>query len=349
MRRSHTSVHAIAVVALTVVAGCSDPAPSNTVRVSGHVEATEVHVAAEVGGRLVDLQVAEGDRVSAGDLVALLDTRDIDLQIGRARADRAAADAQVRLLQAGARPQEIRQAEAQVDAVTADAAAAAVELRAAEMDLQRFQALLLANAGSQKQRDDAQARVDLARQREAGARDRIRAATEVVSRLQAEPRREEVEAALARVAAVDAQLAVFEKRRGDATVVAPVDGIVTQALADEGEVVAPRMPLFVLTDMDHAWANLFVPEPLMPRLVIGQAAEVLTDAGDTLSGTVTYVSPQAEFTPRNVQTADERSRLVYRIKVTVDNSAGVLKQGMPVDAELALSGVPAPPTGEGGP
>ena len=99
----------------------------------------------------------------------------------------------------------------------------------------------------------------------------------------------------------------------------------------------------------HAWANLFVPEPLMPRLVIGQAAEVLTDAGDTLSGTVTYVSPQAEFTPRNVQTADERSRLVYRIKVTVDNSAGVLKQGMPVDAELALSGVPAPPTGEGGP
>lgn len=349
MRRSHTSVHAIAVVALTVVAGCREPAPSNTVRVSGHVEATEVHVAAEVGGRLVDLQVAEGDRVSAGDLVALLDTRDIDLQIGRARADRAAADAQVRLLQAGARPQEIRQAEAQVDAVTADAAAAAVELRAAEMDLQRFQALLLANAGSQKQRDDAQARVDLARQREAGARDRIRAATEVVSRLQAGPRREEVEAALARVAAVDAQLAVFEKRRGDATVVAPVDGIVTQALADEGEVVAPRMPLFVLTDMDHAWANLFVPEPLMPRLVIGQAAEVLTDAGDTLSGTVTYVSPQAEFTPRNVQTADERSRLVYRIKVTVDNSAGVLKQGMPVDAELALSGVPAPPTGEGGP
>ena len=349
MRRSHISVHAIAVVALTVVAGCREPVPSNTVRVSGHVEATEVQVAAEVGGRLVDLRVAEGDRVLAGDLVALLDTQDIDLEIGRAGADRAAADAQVRLLQAGARPQEIRQAEAQVDAATADAEAAAVESRAAETDLQRFQALLLANAGSQKQRDDAQARVDLARQREAGARDRIRAATEVVSRLQAGPRREEVEAALARVAAVDAQLAVFEKRRGDATVVAPVDGIVTQALADKGEVVAPRMPLFVLTDMDHAWANLFVPEPLMPRLVIGQAAEVLTDAGDTLSGTVTYVSPQAEFTPRNVQTADERSRLVYRIKVTVDNSAGVLKQGMPVDAELALSGAPASPSGEGGP
>ena len=208
--------------------------------------------------------------------------------------------------------------------------------RAAETDLQRFEALLQANAGSQKQRDDARARVDVAREREGGARDRIRAAGEVVSRLQAGAKREEVEVARARVAAVDAQLAVLEKMRADATVVAPVGGVVTQTLMDAGEVVAPRMPLLVVTDLDHAWANLFVPEPLIPRLVFGQAADVRTDAGDTLAGTVTYISPQAEFTPRNVQTADERSRLVYRIKVTVDNTAGVLKSGMPVDAELTL-------------
>ena len=211
-----------------------------------------------------------------------------------------------------------------------------MELRAAETDFQRFEALLQANAGSRKQRDDARARVDVAREREGGARDRVRAAGEGVSRLQAGAQPEEVEAARARVAAVDAQLAVFEKMRGDATVVAPVGGIVTQTLVDAGEVVAPRVPLLVVTDMDHAWANLFVPEPLIPRLVLGQAADVLTDAGDMLSGAVTYISPQAEFTPRNVQTADERSKLVYRIKVTVDNSAGVLKQGMPVDGELRL-------------
>ena len=349
MRTSPIHVYAITVTALAVLAGCREPAPSNTMRVSGHVEATEVHVAAEVGGRLIDLRVAEGDRVSVGDLVALLDTQDVALQIGRAGADRVAADAQVRLLEAGARSQDIRQAEAHVDAATADAAAAAVELQAAETDFQRFEALLQANAGSQKQRDDAQARVDLAREREAGARDRIRAAAEVVSRLQAGPRQEEVEAARARVAAVDAQLAVLEKMRTDATVVAPVDGIVAQTLADAGEVVAPGMPLFVLVDMDRAWANLFVPEPLIPRLVIGQSADLLTDAGDTLSGTVTYISPQAEFTPRNVQTADERSKLVYRIKVTVDNSAGVLKQGMPVDAALTLSAASGASSGENGP
>jgi HlyD family secretion protein len=106
---------------------------------------------------------------------------------------------------------------------------------------------------------------------------------------------------------------------------------------ETGEIAAPGMPLLVIADLDHAWANLFVPEPLIPRVMLGQSATVFTDAGGPgLEGKVTYVSPQAEFTPRNVQTPDERSKLVYRIKVSVDNSAGVLKQGMPVDAELRL-------------
>jgi HlyD family secretion protein len=316
------------------VAGCQAPEPSDTVRVSGHVEATEVQVAAEVGGRLVDMRVAEGDRVAAGAVVAQLDTRDVELQVGRTHAERNVADAQLRLLLAGARPEDIRQAEAQVDAASAEVSGIQSELRAGEVDLERFEALLGANAGSQKQRDDAKARVDVARERERGARDRVRAAREAVARLQAGARREEVEAARARIAVVDAQLAVFEKMRDDAVVVSPVSGIVTQTLSDAGEMVAPRMPLLVVTDMDHAWANLFVPEPFMPMVSLGQAVTLLTDAGSSVSGAVTYISPQAEFTPRNVQTADERSRLVYRVKVTVDNSAGVLKQGMPVDAEL---------------
>ncbi len=334
------------VSACAVVAGCQQEAPSDAVRVSGHVEATEVQVAAEVGGRLVDLRVSEGDRVAAGSVIAQLDVRDIDLQIARAKAERAAADAQLRLLEAGSRVEDIRQAQAQADAAAAEAGAAEAERRAAETDLQRFEALLQANAGSQKQRDDASARVNVARERERAAGDRVRAARETLARFQAGARREDIDAARARVSVVDAQLAQLDKTRADATVAAPVSGIVTQKLTDAGEMVAPRMPLLVITDLDHAWANLFVPEPLMPRVALGQAATVLTDAGDQIAGKVTFISPQAEFTPRNVQTADERSKLVYRIKVSVDNSAGVLKQGMPVDAEL---GPAAPkPAGTGG-
>jgi HlyD family secretion protein len=323
------------VAAMTaVLASCRQEATSGPARVSGHVEATEVQVAAEVGGRLVDLRVSEGDRVTAGSVIAQLDSRDIELQIGRAKAERETAAAQLRLLQAGSRIEDIRQAQAQLDAASGDAAAIKAERVAAQLDLQRFEALLQANAGSQKQRDDAVARVEVARERERAAEDRVRAARELVARLQAGSRREDIDAARARVSVGDAQLAVLEKSRADASVVAPVSGIVTQKLVDAGEMVAPRMPLVVVTDLDHAWANLFVPEPLMPRVVLGQAATVLTDAGDRIPGKVTFISPQAEFTPRNVQTADERSKLVYRIKVSVDNSKGVLKQGMPVDAEL---------------
>jgi HlyD family secretion protein len=324
------------VAAGLAIAGCQVPEPSNTIRVSGHVEATEVQVAPDVGGRLLELGPAEGDRLAVGDVIARLDARDVELQIARARAERAGADAQLRFLLRGARVEDVRQARAQADAASAEAAAASAELKAAELDLERFEALLAASAGSRKQRDDAQARVDVGRERVRGAQERIAAAREVVARLEAGATREEIDAARARVAGADAQLAVLDKARADATVVSPVAGVVTQKLAEAGEVVAPRMPLLVVTDLDNAWANLFVPEPLIPRIALGQAATVLTDAGDRVPGKVTFISPQAEFTPRNVQTADERSKLVYRIKVSVDNRAGTLKSGMPVDAELTL-------------
>ncbi len=144
-------------------------------------------------------------------------------------------------------------------------------------------------------------------------------------------------AAEARVAAADAQISILEKAVADATVTAPIAGIVTDVVADAGELVAPRAPLLVITDLDHAWANVYVDEPIVPRLKLGQPATLFTDAGGAgISGTISYISPKAEFTPRNVQTAEDRSQLIYRVKVSVDNSGGVLKSGMPVEAELAF-------------
>jgi HlyD family secretion protein len=323
------------VVALLVA--CAPDEPPNALRVSGHVEATEVHVAAEVGGRILELRVAEGDRVTSGAVIARLDVRDTELQIRRARADRATAVAQLRLLEAGSRVEDIRHAEAQVDAAEAEAMAIEADRKAAQLDLDRFEALLKADAGSQKQRDDANARVDVTRERLRSAEERVRAARETVARLKQGARPEEIEAGRARVAGADAQIALFEKALADAQILAPVSGVVTQKLVDAGEIVMRGTPIVVVTDLDNAWANLFVPEPMVPRVKLGQPATVVTDAGgEGLPGKVTFISPKAEFTPRNVQTAEERSKLVYRIKVSVDNRAGILKTGMPVDAELAL-------------
>jgi HlyD family secretion protein len=327
---------AIAAPLAVIAVACSEAPPSNALTASGNVEATEVQVAAEVGGRIIELRVAEGDRVAAGHLIATLGTRDAELQIDRARAERAAATAQLRLFEAGARAEDVRQAEAQVDATTSEIAAIDVEIKSAQTDLERFEALLSANAGSQKQRDDARARVDLARERKRAAEERVRVARTTLDRVRAGARKEELEGARARVATVDAQLAVLEKAVRDAQVTSPAGGVVTQKLVDAGELVAPRTPLVVVTDLDHAWANVFVPEPAVPRITLGQAATVRTDAGTSVQGKVTFISPRAEFTPRNVQTADERSKLVYRVKVTADNAAGVLKQGMPVDVDFVL-------------
>jgi HlyD family secretion protein len=336
--RTPTPSQIFLAAALAVMCACAKKPPADRVRASGQVEATDVQVAGQVGGRLLELRVVEGDRVKSGDTVARLDTADTQLALARAKADRDQAEAQLRLLRAGARAEDIRQAEAQVANAEADVRAADAELAAAQADADRFEALVAANSGSRKQRDDAVTRRDVARARAQGARDRVRAARESVGRLRAGSRREEIAAASARVAAAEAQIATWDKAIADATITAPIAGIVAEKLADIGELLQPRAPLIVVTDLDHVWANVYVDEPIVPRLRLGQAATVFTDAGGAgLPGTVSYISSKAEFTPRNVQTAEDRSKLVYRVKVSVNNSGGTLKAGMPVEAEIPFS------------
>jgi HlyD family secretion protein len=314
---------------------CGNGNANGPVRATGYIEATEVRVAPEVGGRVLTMAVDEGARVEAGARIATLETADTRLTLERARAEHDQALAQLRLLEAGARPEDVRQAAAQLDSAAAEVRAAEAELAAADTDLQRFEALLKVNAGSRKQRDDAATRRDVAAARVQAARERERAAAETLARLKAGARQEEIAAARARVAATAAQIATVEKAINDAEVVSPVAGVVTSKLVDAGEIVSPRTPLVIVTDLDHAWANVYVDEPVVPTLKLGQPAVLVTDAGQRLDGTITYISPRAEFTPRNVQTAEERSRLVYRIKVTADNRGGVLKPGMPIEAEIA--------------
>jgi len=333
----NVTMKAWCLIAAMSVGACREAAPTTGARVSGQVDATDVQLASEVGGRVLELPIEEGDRVKQGDVIARLDVRDTDLALRRARAERAQADAQLRLLQAGARSEDIRQADAQVAAAAADLAATQTDLEAADTDLKRFEQLLQSRSGSEKQRDDAAARRDMARDRARSAQAREVAARETAARLRAGSRREEIEMAQARVAVVDAQIATLEKASADAIIRAPMDGIVTERLLDPGEMAAPRAPVAVLTDLDHAWAEVFVDEPQVPRIKLGQPATIFTDAGGPgLTGKVSFVSSKAEFTPRNVQTAEDRSKLVYRVRIAVDNRDGVLKQGMPVEAEIPL-------------
>ena len=335
--RSTPGSSLLVVALLSGFAACSPPPPADRVRVSGQVEATEVQVASPVPGRLLERRVTEGQHVAKGDVIAVLDTADAELALARARAEQAQAEAQLRVVQAPARAEDVRQAEAQVAAAQADVTPAEAELTAADVDVQRFEQLLASNSGSRKQRDDAVARKNVARERVLASRERIRVAQEGVARVNAGARREDVAAARSRIDITLAQIATLAKAVADATITAPVAGIVTTTVVDEGELVQPRAPIVVITDLDHAWANVYVDEPVVPRLRVGDTATLFTDAGGaSIAGTISAIAARAEFTPRNVQTADDRSKLVYRVKVAVDNTSGVLKAGMPVEAEIVF-------------
>ena len=335
MRRFLISVAALAVGLSGAV--CRRHAPAGPPRASGYVEATDVRVAAKLGGRIEKVNVVEGAHVNAGDVVVTLATTDVVLAISRVRAERDQAVANLRLLLAGTRPEDIHQLEAQVAAAAADRQAGQAELEAARTDEARFEQLLRNKAGAQKQLDDATARRELAEARLKAAADRVTAATAALARAKAGAREEEIAAARARVAAVDAQIASLEHDRGEATVIAPMTGVVSSRLVEPGELVALGAPLVVLIDLDHAWANVYVEEPIVPTLRIDQPATVLTDAGNRLAGRISFISPRAEFTPRNVQTAEERAKLVYRVKVSVDNRDGILKPGMPVEVRFGAT------------
>jgi HlyD family secretion protein len=329
----------ILICAATIaVAGCRSGAEEAPPHATGYVEATDVRVATKVSGRVATVAVIEGARIEAGAVVATISTTDVDLALARVRAERAQAAAQLDLLLSGSRPEDIRQAEAQAAAAGADRKAAEAEVSSARADEARFEQLLANKAGSAKQRDDAVARRELAEARLRATADRLAAASATVDRLKAGARPQEIASARARVATVDAQIASMEHDKSEAVIASPIGGVVAGRLVEPGELVAVGTPLAIVVDLDHAWANVYVEETLVPHIKLDQAATVVTDAGDRLPGRVSFIASRAEFTPRNVQTANERAKLVYRIKVSVDNSKGILKPGMPVEVDLALPG-----------
>lgn len=288
---------------------------------SGTIECVQVQVAPLVGGRLLSFPPREGAVLRKGDVIARLDPADYELKRNEARAALVAAQAQWDLMLAGSRDEDIRRAQEQVR--EAEAAA-----RAAAADLQRIRNVYEKKSATQKQMDDAQAAAD----RTAAARS---AAEQVLARVLRGNRDEEIQAAQGMMDAARARLAQAEKSIADCLVTAPLDGVVTTRVREDGEVVAAGSVLLILSRLDEVWLSLYIPEGRLGQVQLGQPAWIGID-GDTrrFEGKVTFVSPEAEFTPRNVQTPNERAKLVYRLKITLPNPDGIFKPGMPADGYL---------------
>ena len=320
MKRSASIVLGTALLA----AGCGEGNEDGRILASGHVEATEVLVSTKVPGTLERLAVDEGSTVQVGEEIARIDTVDTLLALESAKAEQALARAELRLRLAGTREEDILEARAQLVRAEAD-------LAGATRDLERMEGLLATGSGTTKSRDDARTRHDVAAASVEAVRERVR-------RMEAGFRDEEKDAARARVQAADAGIARLEQQLEDAVIRSPVGGVVTRKLSEEGELMAPGTGIVVVTDLASAWLNAYIPEPDLGRIRLGQEAEVLTDDGQSREGRVSFIASQAEFTPKNVQTRDERVKLVFRIKVAVDNEDGLFKPGMPAEARLQPAG-----------
>jgi HlyD family secretion protein len=308
-------------VLVALAAGCGAREPVEHILASGHVEATEVRVSTKVAGIVERLTVEEGDRLEAGQELARIDPTDLRLELDTARAESDQAEAELRLRLAGSRAEDVAEAAAQVRRAEA-------ELAGGQKELDRMEGLLAAGSGTGKARDDAATRRDVA-----GAA--LQAARERLGRLKAGSRPEEIQSARARAAAGQARIAQLQQQIRDATILSPIAGIVTEKVTEQGELLARGAALAVVTDLSDAWLNAYVAETDLGRIRVGQDALVVTDDGQSRKGTISYVSSQAEFTPRNVQTRDERAKLVYKVKVALDNADGLFKPGMPAEARFA--------------
>lgn len=325
---------AIAVVGLVLVAtatfwmrGNADHPADDVLTASGTVEATEARLGFLVAGRIQRVLVSEGDGVDVGDTLAQLDTRELDARVRAARADAEAAAAALAELRAGARAQEI---------ASAEAAVAAAEGRAAEAEANAARARQLFEGGAVS-RQSLDRAITEARAAEAAATQ----AREHLDLTREGPRPETLSAAQARLSQALARQESAEVARDDATVTAPFAGTVTVRHREPGETVGPGTPVLTLSDPDDRWVRIYVREDRLGSVRLGAAARIVSDTypDRVIDGEVVFIGTEAEFTPRNVQTAEERVRLVYPVKVRITNDReAILKPGLPADVTLETGG-----------
>ena len=292
-------------------------------KLSGNIEAHESLVSFKVSGRIVDLPVQEGQAMKAGQLLARLDSDDYHQQVAVDDATRHVRERQLQLALSGSRKQDIQAAYQAVLDARAD-------LEQKEKDFERYEALYA------KDEIAAQTR-DLARTNVTRAKATLARQEQMYSELEEGTRKEEIAVDQANAHQAVQNLELSRIRLGYTTLLAPLNGVILVRQAELGEVVSPGTPVVTLADLDHIWVRVYLPEPDLGRVRWGQDVSVRTDtyAGKTYRGRISFISSEAEFTPKSVQTNKERVTLVYRMKVDVENPNYELKPGMPADVFLS--------------
>ncbi|NUO79138.1 efflux RND transporter periplasmic adaptor subunit [candidate division KSB1 bacterium] len=282
--------------ALLLLASCANK-DNSTFQASAIVEGTAIKVAAQTGGYLLKLSVDEGDDVASGDTLALVDVEKLSYQLEQVQASLDELDVQHRLASTN-----LRRAQQDYDY--------------AKTKYARYLDLFQKNAASQQALDDLK-----------NAYDRANTALDAA--------KQSLQAIASKEKGLEAQTKLLQRQINDAMVKAPVSGTITTRFYDAGETISSNAPVVELVDLSKMWTKVYVSETYLPKIKIGQPAQVKIDGTEqTLAGSVAWISAKAEFTPKNILTEESRTALVYAVKINIENPARVLKHGMPVSIVL---------------
>jgi HlyD family secretion protein len=303
-------------------AGCSGSNNKNSIEATGTIETVNVVLSSKTSGEIKKISIIEGDKVRLGDTLMVIDTEALRLQLNQQEAGAEMSRAQLDLLRNGSRKEDILLAESNLEQ-------AQVNFNQAKIDLERLQRLYQTQTITKKQYDDAVTHFDL-------MNDQLSSAKENYHKVRNIARPEELKQAEAKLQQSIAYTNLIKKNINDSYIVSPFNGIVVKKYFEIGETVAPMSSLLKISDLTNVELYIYVTELELGKIKLGQKAEVSVDAfkDRKFEGKVTYISPEAEFTPKNIQTKDERTKLVFAIKIELPNPDFELKSGMPADATI---------------
>ncbi|MDD3845947.1 MAG: efflux RND transporter periplasmic adaptor subunit [Syntrophorhabdaceae bacterium] len=315
-----TAIVVTAIVVISYVRNRDD----GTMKLSGNVEVTECNIGFKVSGRIAVLKVDEGARVKEGDLLAAISSGDIKALVDQTRASLEEAQVKLQELRSGSRRQEILKARADSESLEA-------ELVRVRKDFERAEMLYANGAISASRFDTAKSSYET-------RLGQLKSARQQQSLIEEGPRKEDIMAAELRVKQLAALVANTEEKLADTLLHAPISGVVFRKNVELGEIVQPGAAVLTVGDLDRPWVKVYVKEDRLGLVKLGQKARVTVDTfkNKVYDGTITFISSEAEFTPKNVQTQEERVKLVFGVKVTVENKDQELKPGMPADVRIIL-------------
>ncbi len=291
----------------------------------GNVDIREAQLAFNSSEHIDAILVQEGDKVKKGQLLARLHTKVLDAQLSEAQAQLHAQQQTLAKLTAGSRKEEISKARAEL-------AAAKARSRSAMATYRRLLPMLKKKLVSPEDVENASGVAD-------AADAEMNAAQQTLILLQLGPRKEDIAIAKAVLASRDAAVMLAKQRLDDANLYAPADGVIRNRILEPGDMAFPQTPVLTLAFINPVWVRTYLPEPALGKIRLGMAATIYTDSfpGKVYRGWVGYISPTAEFTPKNVQTPELRTRLVYSMRIFACNPQNELRLGMPATVRIAIA------------